>query len=451
MGEPFKKHRRSRLTPALISESWRISAIFLIGISGVLLENRWLIAGFGGVALGYLGWHLSVGFRLTYHLAAGEALRPPFPGGLWEPLFIEVQRLQQAKRRKVKFSRFREAASALEDAVLILGEYGVIEWSNPAARRMLGLPWPKARGQYLVQLIRHPVLEEYLDKGDYSQPIEITAPGDKSKILSLRITPFGKAHHHLLVARDVTQIYLLNQAQQDFVANVSHELRTPLTVIMGFLENLRPTAAGAELHNWARSVELMESQAQRMKRIIDELLTLSRLQMKQSPPSDEPVPVPKLLASITQEARALSGSSAHNLTLEANPQLWLAGNHDELRSAFSNLIINAVQHTPAHAKVHIQWDTNEAGAHCTVTDTGKGIAARHIPRLTERFYRVDRARSRKSGGTGLGLAIVKQVLDRHSGELRISSEVGRGSSFSCQFPPQRVRLQHSERAADHQS
>lgn len=451
MGEPSTKHRRTRLTPALISESWRISAIILIGVSGVLLENRWLIAGFSGLALGYLGWHLSVGFRLTHQLAAGEELHASLPSGLWKALFTQVQRLQQAKKRKVKFSRFREAASALEDSVLILGEYGVIEWSNPAARHLLGLPWPKARGQYLVQLMRHPVLEEYLVKADYSQPIAITAPGDKSKILSLRITPFGKAHHHLLVARDVTQIYHLNQAQQDFVANVSHELRTPLTVIMGFLENLQPIAAGFEPRNAARSVELMESQAQRMQRIIDELLTLSRLQMKQSSPSDSAVPVAKLLASITQEARALSGDSAHNLTLDVNAQLWLTGNHDELRSAFSNLIINAVQHTPARANIHIQWDTNEAGAHCTVSDTGKGIAARHIPRLTERFYRVDRARSRKSGGTGLGLAIVKQVLERHGGELRISSEVGRGSSFSCQFPTQRVRLQQLEHARNHLS
>ncbi len=424
---------------------WRVSVVLLTGLVGILLKEPLLNYLFLGFLLLYLGHHLIVLIRLRHRLLAGEEVQPPFPGGLWRDVFVQVQRLQRRKQRKGKFSRFREVASTLQDAVVIIGEQGEIQWCNPAAEPMLGLLWPKAMRQPLVQLVCHPVLEEYFTNDDYSTPIVINSPADTTRILSLSIDRFGKAQHRLLVARDITQIYHLNQAQQDFIANVSHELRTPLTVIMGFLESLQYSEVNQD--RWARSMELMESQARRMQEIIEELLTLSRLQMTDQPSTVKPVPVPRLLDSITQEARALSGDSAHALTLEVNPDLWLKGNSNELRSAFSNLIFNAIKHTPPRGEIHIRWDTDEHGVFLAVTDTGEGIAARHIPRLTERFYRVDPARSRKSGGTGLGLAIVKHVLDRHGGELQINSKVGQGSTFICCFPSQRVVSHKAESIA----
>ena len=435
---PHPRRQVETLSSGLKSELWRFSAIFLaVFIISLLINEIWVFF-FVAILLIYLGWHIFNLIRLSHRLATGELVQHPYPGGMWREIYEQVHLLQTRKRKsKGKFTRFREVASALPDAVVILSQNGRIEWCNPEAQRMLGLYWPKSMGQPLIKLVDHPVLEEYLTGGIYSRPLEFSSPTNKARILSLRIARFGKhADHHLLVARDITQVYNLNQAQQDFVANVSHELRTPLTVITGFLESMHYN--GVEQRRWGRSIELMESQAHRMQDIISELLTLSRLQMTGRKQPQKPVFVSYLLASIVKEARILSAESKHNITLAADPVVWLKGNSDELRSAFSNLIFNAIRHTPSRAEIDIRWFADESGAHLTVTDTGEGIAARHIPRLTERFYRVDPGRTRASGGTGLGLAIVKHVIDRHNAELRIVSEVGRGSTFSCNFPAESV-------------
>ena len=428
------------LSSGLKSELWRFSGIFLaVFLASLLINEIWVFI-FIAILLIYLGWHIIHLIRLSHRLVTGELVQHPYPGGIWREIYEQIYLLQTRKRKnKGKFTRFREVASALPDAVVILSQNGRIEWCNPEAQRTLGLYWPKSMGQSLIKLVDHPVLEEYLSTGNYSRPLEFSSPTNKAKILSLRIARFGKhADHHLLVARDITQVYNLNQAQQDFVANVSHELRTPLTVITGFLESMH--YSGIEQRQWGRSIELMENQAHRMQDIISELLTLSRLQMTERKQSQKPVFVSYLLASIVKEARMLSADSKHHITLAADPVIWLQGNSDELRSAFSNLIFNAVKHTPPRAEIDIRWFANERGAHLTVSDTGEGIAARHISRLTERFYRVDPGRTRSSGGTGLGLAIVKHVIDRHNGELRIFSEVGRGSTFSCNFPSELVLI-----------
>jgi two-component system phosphate regulon sensor histidine kinase PhoR len=432
------------LAPGLQSELWRFTGIVLIVILISLLVDQVFVFVLIWTLLAYLGWHLLNLLRLSHRLATGEMLQHPYPGGLWRDIYERVRVLQARKHKsKGKFTRFREVASALPDAVVILGQHGKIVWCNSEAQRMLGLYWPKSMGQPLLKLVNHPVLEEYISNGDYSRPLEFSSPANKATVLSLRITRFGKqADHYLLVARDITQIYHLNQTQQDFVANVSHELRTPLTVITGFLENMY--YSGEERRNWGRSVELMQGQAKRMQGIIDELITLSRIQISKQSNLTETVFVSYLLASIVKEARLLSRESVHDITLAADPVIWLKGNRDELRSAFSNLIFNAVKHTPSRAKIDIRWYADKAGAHFIVSDTGEGVAARHIPRLTERFYRVDQGRSRQSGGTGLGLAIVKHVLERHNAELHIASEVGRGTVFSCHFPADIVVIKQDD-------
>ena len=436
----------------LKNELWRLLGVVLgAALVGVIWGDVIPLLFIG--VLAYLGWHMLVLIRLSSGLIAGVEFRAPFPGGIWKDVFEQIRRLQSRNlKRKRKqnrfFSRFREAASAAPDAVVLMGKSGEVEWCNPAAQRMLGLYWPKCMGRTLVSDIQHPVLREYLARGNFNRPVEFPSPVNKAVILSLRVTPFGKKHQKLLLARDITQVYHLDQVRRDFVANVSHELRTPLTVITGFLENL--AASGSEQPQWTRSIELMQEQAKRMQSIISDLLALSRLDLENRTRSSNPVPIPQLLGAIAKEARALSRDQ-HVLKLECDPELLLKGDKDELYSAFSNLVFNAVQHTPARSLIRIQWYADDAGAHLTVSDNGPGIPGRHLPRLTERFYRVDKGRSRQSGGTGLGLAIVKHAIGRHGGELQIVSEVGKGSSFACHFPATRVvkrpALEHLQSAS----
>ncbi len=421
------------------NELWRMFGVALAAaLIGVILGDVILLLFIG--VLAYLGWHMFILVRLASGLTTGKEFHTPFPGGIWKDVFEQIRRLQtrnlKRKRKQNRFfSRFREAASAAPDAVVLMGKSGEVEWCNPAAQRMLGLYWPKCMGRTLVSDIQHPVLKEYLTRGNFNRPIEFPSPVNKAVILSLRVTPFGKKHQKLLLARDITQVYHLDQVRRDFVANVSHELRTPLTVITGFLENLAST--GSEIPQWTRSIELMQEQAKRMQSIINDLLALSRLDLGNITGTSNPVSVPKLLSAVVQEARALSRDH-HELKLECDPELFLKGDEDELHSAFSNLVCNAVQHTPARSLIRIQWYADDAGAHLRVSDNGQGIPGRHLPRLTERFYRVDKGRSRQSGGTGLGLAIVKHAVGRHGGELQIISEVGKGSSFTCNFPITRI-------------
>ena len=362
------------------NELWRMLGVALAAALIGVIWGDVVLSLFIGV-LAYLGWHMFVLIRLSSGLIAGREFGPPFPGGVWKDVFEQIRRLQSRNlKRKRKqdrfFSRFREAASAAPDAVVLMGKSGEVEWCNPAAQRMLGLYWPKCVGRTLVSDIQHPVLREYLARGNFNRPIELPSPVNKAVILSVRVTP-------------------------------------------------------------TRSIELMQEQAKRMQSIISDLLALSRLDMANITSSSNPVSVPQLLGAIVQEARALSREH-HVLQLECDPELLLKGDKDELYSAFSNLVFNAVQHTPARSLIRIRWYADDAGAHLSVSDNGPGIPGRHLPRLTERFYRVDKGRSRQSGGTGLGLAIVKHALGRHGGELQIVSEMGKGSSFTCNFPTTRV-------------
>ena len=304
-------------------------------------------------------------------------------------------------------------------------------------RTCWALSYPRDIGQSVGNLIRFPTFIAYLRGGNFDTPIQMPAPGNQQLILSLRLIPYGD-DQRLLVARDVTRLQHLERMRRDFVANVSHELRTPLTVVAGYLESLLDDEHDEAAQRWHRTLQSMYEQSIRMQGIVEDLLMLSRLETQAQPEQSVPVAVPGLLAQVREDAQRLSGTQAHQISLEADPGLWLMGSDSELRSLFSNLAFNAVRYTPPGGRIQLRWYGDTQGAHFEIQDTGIGIAAHHIPRLTERFYRIDVGRSRGSGGTGLGLAIVKHVLLRHDGQLEVESELGKGSTFRCDFAPLRV-------------
>ncbi|MEN8204923.1 MAG: phosphate regulon sensor histidine kinase PhoR [Pseudomonadota bacterium] len=391
----------------------------------------------------YLGWHLYQLARLP-HLLGDEGQDGPYSRGLWKGIAREIQGLHLSNHTRSRdlssqLGRFRDTVNTLPDAVVILDPSGRVDWSNPAAGNLLNIVWPDSQGDLLTALVPDPVLGEYLANGDFAMPLVITSPANRAKILSVFITQLKhEADRLMLVARDITRQYYLDTARRDFVANVSHELRTPLTVISGLAEQLNTDKPDPAI--LSRSTELIVQQARRMSELVSDLLTLSRLEIQQKSTSDEHVPIAELLTTIIEEARTLSGAAQHVLHLDIRSPGGLHGNAKELRTAFSNLVNNAIRHTPNQAEVSVRWQVDHAGARLSVTDTGEGIAPRHIPRLTERLYRVDASHSRDTGGTGLGLAIVKHVLERHEAELEIISTVGGGSTFTCHFPPERVIL-----------
>lgn len=387
--------------------------------------------------LPYLGRNLFYLGRLTLFIHRRHRMTPPFPRGLWGVIYRSIAQHQQSGRKRCKrqvrfIRRFREAAISVPDALVILDRHQRIEWANPMAAELMNVHWPRDEGSYLTEIFRHDLLREFLVADDYLRPVELAPEHNRALTLSVHITPFGeRKRQRLVIGRDITKVFHLNLIRRDFVANTSHELRTPLTVISGFLENLTDSPLTPENHR--RPLRLMSSQAERMRSIIEDLLTLSRLEMEDATTRSESVDVPETLGSILDEARLLD-EGEHELIEDIAPDLLLKGNQLELRSALSNLVLNAVKHTLAGSRIRITWREDEDGPRFTVKDNGEGIAREHIPRLTERFYRVDKTRFRTSGGAGLGLAIVKHVLNRHDARLIIESEPGQGSTFTCRFP-----------------
>ncbi|MGD2137097.1 MAG: phosphate regulon sensor histidine kinase PhoR [Gammaproteobacteria bacterium] len=424
-----------------LEEFWLFLAVAAIAVATGILTERLLLSLLLGLC-GYLCWHLYHIDRLP-DLLGGWKPRGPVPlAGMWRHVAGEIEALRNASRmHEQSLSRslesFRSAVMALPDAVVILDQAGRVEWSNRAAASLLGIAGSRSQGRPFSDLVSDPLLEEYLAAGDFTRPLQFSAPGNRGKILSLQAAAIGTdPPRQLIVTNDISRQYHLDAARRDFVANVSHELRTPLTVIAGLLEQLDTGDTDAATRK--RAIELMRKQAVRMRDLIADLLTLSRLETKEHVRRDEHVPVVELLPAIVEDAQALGESTGHVLHLDIRSPDGLLGNTGELRTAFANLVTNAIQHTPNRAEVRITWKHDAAGAHLSVSDTGEGIAPRHIPRLTERLYRVDASRSRDTGGTGLGLAIVKHVLERHDATLEIASQPGRGSAFTCHFPPERV-------------
>ena len=425
-----------------IEELWRTLAIAVVSLFIGWLADAVALTLLLGLGV-YAGWHMRQVYRLERWLRYGKHFHPPEARGIWEEIFQLIYRLQQRNRKRKRklggmLNRFQQATAALPDATVVLTDGEHIEWWNDAAEQLLGLRYPRDVGQHVGNLIRNPVFVAYLHSNDFDSPIQMPAPVNPQITLSVRLISYAN-DQRLLVARDVTRIQQLERMRRDFVANVSHELRTPLTVVAGYLEALLDEAADdPAARQWLRTLTSMDEQSRRMQGIVEDLLMLSRLESQTQPDQLAPVAVPGLLAQVREDAQRLSGDQAHDITLEADPELWLLGSESELRSLFSNLAFNAVRYTPAGGRIDLRWYGDAEGAHFAIRDTGIGIAAHHIPRLTERFYRVDIGRSRGSGGTGLGLAIVKHVLLRHDGRLAIDSEPGVGSTFVCTFAPVRV-------------
>lgn len=375
--------------------------------------------------------------RLNQWLLRQESEHPPEADGIWGQIFDNIYQLQRDQRVEKEnlqavIKRIQEISSALKDGLIILDARGHLDFWNPAAHRMLALH-TKDQGQSVINFIRHPKFVSYFEEGNFEEPLELPSPRFPSKHLQFQITPFGK-HERLIVVRDVTQLHNLEQMRQDFIANVSHELRTPLTVINGYVETL---ADNNTTPSWNKPLQQMLQQAKRMSLLINDLLVLSKLETTEAGHNHKPINIEQLLTIVKSEAEVLSKDKAQQLTLICNnttKPLLLLGNEKELHSAFSNLITNAIKYTPNDGKVSVLLWQDQKHFYVSVSDNGPGIEAMHIPRLTERFYRVDASRNSGTGGTGLGLAIVKHVLMRHEAELKITSEVGKGSMFICVFP-----------------
>lgn len=426
------------------TDVWRIVGILVVAL---LLG---LVTGHLAVCLaiafaGMLAWQLYHLYLFEQWVRRGDWLSPPDIAGIWGEPYNHFYRLYQRNlRRKDKLvgmlNRFQETAAAIPDATVVLDRHGEIRWWNEAAVRYLGLKTPQDVGNRIDNLIRYPVFSRFFHAGNYEDHVEIPSPEDRNLILSIKIVPYGN-DQKLLVAQDVTRLLRLEQMRRDFVANVSHELKTPLTVVKGLIETLQD-APIVQPDIWRRQLGLMDQQSDRMGRIVEDLLYLTRLETKAEAVKRLPVDVPSMLAVLRTEAGAYSGGK-HEISVEADGELWLQGDEHELRSAFSNLVINAIRYSPDGGSIAVRWWRDRKHAYLSVTDHGVGIPAREIPRLTERFYRVDSSRSRQSGGTGLGLAIVKHVLNRHQAELQVDSILGEGSTFTCVFPQDRITKPNS--------
>ncbi|HXH03713.1 MAG TPA: phosphate regulon sensor histidine kinase PhoR [Candidatus Competibacteraceae bacterium] len=393
---------------------------------------------------GLLAWHLYQLVRLERELAKGKDWRIQDVGGLWGEVYSQLFKLQKQYEQRERLlkgtlGKFREAIAAVPDAAVALDDSDAVLWANQAAERLLGLHMPQDSGQRLANLVRHPAFVAFLGSAGGEEGVEFPAPSESGRILHARLIPYGQGQR-LLIATDITRMHRLEQVRRDFVANVSHELRTPLTVINGYLETLLDSDDPC-IERWQRPLRGMAQQSGRMLHIIEDLLMLSRLENDAERRPEKAVAMPELLAALAEDAIALSGERGHQVQVAADPGLWVQGCEKEIRSACANLVFNAVRHTPAGSRVEIRWFVDEQGCPCLqVADNGEGIPAQHIPRLTERFYRVDKGRQRESGGTGLGLAIVKHVMQRHGGQLGIISQLGVGSTFTCRFPAERRRM-----------
>jgi two-component system, OmpR family, phosphate regulon sensor histidine kinase PhoR len=420
---------------------------------GLLL---WPIAGleWGLLALVLgLSWSLVLQLRnlqaLSHWLRDPVHQSVPMGTGVWEQAFSALYRMvrgtqQQQHRLTGQLARFRSAGQAMPDGVIVLDANDHIVWCNTIAELWFSLDSKKDISQPILNLVRNPDFVAYLKGGNYDEPLMLRLSRGTELVLSLRVVPYGH-EEKLLLSRDVTQAEKLETMRRDFVANVSHELKTPLTVVSGFLETIVDGMVKMDEPRGKQALELMRVQTDRMLHLIEYLLTLSVLESRSTPANESSIDVSGFMRGLYEDAKALS-SGRHNVQLQSGPPVAVYGDESEINSAVGNLISNAIRYTPKGGKILLSWDLRDGECWISVQDSGIGIESRHIPRLTERFYRVDASRSRETGGTGLGLAIVKHVLTRHQGRLEVESEVGRGSIFSVVFPEARVQPR-AERAA----
>lgn len=422
-----------------------VEALRIVALAGLSVLVGWLVAPVDGWAIAAIGalvmllLELVALHRLRWWLRHPSAESIPNSHGAWQEVFATIYRQYAAERQlqarlSSSLDRMVRASEALPDGVIVLDSANRIDWCNRAASHQFNISVPRDRGQPVTNLIRYGELVDYVnDIAGRPGPVQLRTNHASPMVLSVQLLPFGESEK-LMLARDVTLLERTETIRRDFVANVSHELRTPLTVVNGFLEHL--TEAPADSASAQRQLRLMREQTERMMRLVTDLLTLSRLEATNTPPHEEVIDMIELVGKLLEEGRSLS-RERHTLSASV-AGFDLRGNGFELRTAFSNLVSNAVRYTPAGGAIELAWVVDSSGARFTVTDTGIGIPADHIPRLTERFYRVDRGRSREQGGTGLGLAIVRHVLIRHDASLDVRSVPQCGSTFSCVFAHDRV-------------
>jgi PAS/PAC sensor signal transduction histidine kinase (EC 2.7.13.3) len=382
---------------------------------------------------GLLIWHFWNLLRLSWWLWVDRSMTPPPGRGSWEPLLYGLHQMQMRNKKRRRelgslIKRFRSGAESLPDAVILTTEEGAMFWCNGLAQQMLNLRWPDDNGQNILNLLRYPEFSRYFKSRDFTKPLNLVL--NSGRHLEIRMMPYTKKQL-LMVARDVTQMHQLEGARRNFFANVSHELRTPLTVLQGYLEMMQEqTLEGAPRE---KALHTMREQTQRMEGLVRQLLTLSKIEAAPHAALNETIDVPMMLRVVEREAQTLS-QKKHTLHFEIDNSLQVMGSEEQLRSAISNLVYNAVNHTPEGTAITVRWQRTPHGALFSVEDNGPGIAPEHIPRLTERFYRVDKARSRQTGGSGLGLAIVKHAVNHHESRLDIESTPGKVTRFSFLLP-----------------
>ncbi|HID82379.1 MAG TPA: phosphate regulon sensor histidine kinase PhoR [Chromatiales bacterium] len=424
------------------AEYWRLGLVFIAVLMIGLLTGNWYVAWILPLTL-YIAWHLRQLYFLESWLRKGtKTKKAPESGGVWALIVQQIYRRKQQERVQKKrlastLSRFNATASALPDGTVVLNKAHEIEWANQAASELLGIDRKRDPGLRIETLIRTPEFHQWMNSGKKGKDLEMISPVDQNRTLVLRRVKFGKGQF-LLTARDISQRIQLQQMRKAFVANASHELRTPLTVIAGYLEILEnaddlPDALREPVIN-------ANTQARRMRQIIEDLLTLSQLEAEDlAERNGKKLNVPALLEQFTSDLQKTLALDTHTLKLDVDSGLKIRAVESEFTSLALNLIKNAIRHTPAGTTIRIGWKKNSTGEAClSVKDDGPGIEAEHIPKLTERFYRVDPGRSRETGGTGLGLSIVKHVMQRHGGRLVIQSARGKGSIFTACFPQYRT-------------
>lgn len=428
----------------------RLSGVFLVAIIALL------IGAFAGTLAGLVFFNIALLGLLIQHTRHLVALEQwllasdhtpssiPAGSGIWDNVFAHLARYVRSQNQSqqlinLELRQLQSVTAAMPDGIVILDERDHIEWCDPVAEKHLGINLELDVGQQITNMVRQQSFVEYLAAGKFNKPLILRQMRHHRLTLLMQLVPYGNKQK-LLISRDITSYERIETMRRDFIANVSHELRTPLTVIGGYLEMLSvDSEIDPEMQRHA--LASMTEQTTRMQRLVEDLLTLSRLENTLNKLSESPVTIASLLRELHHEAESLSGGR-HTINLTIVSEDQILGSREELRSAFGNLISNAVRYTPEGGSISIRWEVKDRKGMFSVRDTGVGIEQEHIPRLTERFYRVDNSRSRETGGTGLGLAIVKHILNRHQARLKINSKVGKGSEFCIQFPEKRLVKNH---------
>ncbi|MDO7086685.1 phosphate regulon sensor histidine kinase PhoR [Pseudocolwellia sp. AS88] len=406
---------------------------------GFLLDSVWAVLALCSLAV--IAWHYRHLYEFINWIWQSKAISPPQAEGVWGEIYNGLYRQIKKQRKKQKnlndkLRQFRDGAEALPDAALVLSKDFIIQWGNKKAQKLLGVRTSGDVGQRIDNLIRFPVFSKYLEAHNWETPCHIVSPVNHEVHLELRFMAYG-TDHFLFIARDVSKIRRLEEMRRDFVANVSHELKTPLTVVRGYVEMIQMEEDAFNPY-WKKTFSTIESQVSRMDRLVEQLLVLSRTEINIDNNAQNLVNVPELIEDLVEDSQWLNQESKHTITTDIDQSMGLLGFETELKSAFSNLLSNAIAYTNLNGNIHVTWKKHGNKMMYSVKDDGPGIGKQHITRLTERFYRIDKSRSRDTGGSGLGLAIVKHVLNHHHAELKVESELGKGSEFIIIFDVKNV-------------